>query len=306
MVTPRTICRCLTFVVCHQVQASFALPSSSYMDDGNISHRNDGLFTALTSLASVVLGMALVVLLSMACASREKSKTPTVKSPEELQDEVFTNETGSTNHKRVSMEANPVYLLKKRNEEEKAKKEEKVKEVAALKSSSTADGIIGDSNVDEDEQANVNYRVSQNRARALVKSMHEDSVGKNQLTFTSATPWLHFGIRKGDSVQALESHPKKQDGLYLVRAKRPEAGMYALDVLHLIEKKFVVENYLIVRSKTGIFEVDGRLSKSGSRTLEEVVLELHGSSNLIKSPLTHGIPAAVDAAEENSMIDEEA
>lgn len=44
-------------------------------------------------------------------------------------------------------------------------------------------------------------------------------------------PWMHSDLRKGDAMTLLNGSPDKCRGLFLVRAKKADAGMYVLDVM---------------------------------------------------------------------------
>eukprot|EP00040_Diaphanoeca_grandis_P019735 m.104448 g.104448 ORF g.104448 m.104448 type:complete len:306 (+) comp27569_c1_seq1:261-1178(+) len=248
------------------------------------------------TILGACVGAMLVIFMAFGCASKKNEDgTPA----DDNQQAKAIGDLG-IDESRVSMEANPVYLLKRRQEEERIQEaQEKIEEKRIMEArQSTANRMVGDPLIDEDEQASANISLAERRAKALTQSVYDDSSLQKALVLTTSTPWLHHGIRKGDSMNVLNNHPHKQDGLFLVRAKKQDSGMYALDVLHLLGGKYMVENYLVSRSKTGIFEVDGRLTKSGARALDEVILELHGSSNLIQTPLTRGIPAA-DVADED-------
>eukprot|EP00041_Stephanoeca_diplocostata_P007708 m.111206 g.111206 ORF g.111206 m.111206 type:complete len:358 (-) comp16998_c0_seq2:478-1551(-) len=139
----------------------------------------------------------------------------------------------------------------------------------------------------EDAQAN----------KILARNQAKMRMSGKKFDLTSSDPkWLHYGLRKGDAISLLQGYHEQVSGLFLVRAKKPEAGLYALDVLYITNGQSMVEHYLISRTMTGAFEVSGRLLKSGARSLEVVIAELYGSSHIIAGPLTQFVPTATSGA----------
>lgn len=273
--------------------------AASGLSDAVITNRYVGDASAPVSSTVALIGGGLVavvvsVVVLVTCAGK-RDDTSRRESMDQLQmkkaDSFVAEELNNARDNTVSMEANPLYEVKQKSNN--------------LESRAS---IISPDDVDEDELANNEMSGSVMRARALTAermkrpndaaataapgiSLGSVSSAVPLISFDSDEPtWLHNELKKGDSVNMLKSFPNKCDGLFLVRAKKADVGMYALDVLNEINGEYAVESYLVSRTTTGLFEVDGRLTKSGARSIEGVIAELRGSGNLICTPLTRELP----------------
>lgn len=195
------------------------------------------------------------------CASKKKPRT-------ETDDDFLARDRAAT----VGMEGNPLY--------KPVGATASVDELAARQVQAQRQQRQANGDQDEDEDAMADRRTTMSSATAR-KTMNLGN---------GAPIWLHMGMTKRESIDVLNSDPAPESGMFLIRAKARVAGQYVLDLGVVENGALVLEHYAILRSTaTNEFLINDRTSKTGARTVEALVSELHGSTNLIRCSLVRGV-----------------
>lgn len=124
-----------------------------------------------------------------------------------------------------------------------------------------------DSNVNELHAAKyafINEEVNPLRQQIIKehRQAQDDDEGKHDtrrrhMTLSSDPRWIHATINKREAKELLLANATKP-GLFLVRPKKPEEGIYALDMVVAGEGGLEVEQHVISRAGTGEFVFDGK------------------------------------------------
>eukprot|EP00039_Didymoeca_costata_P020280 m.340727 g.340727 ORF g.340727 m.340727 type:complete len:194 (-) comp19488_c0_seq1:126-707(-) len=140
--------------------------------------------------------------------------------------------------------------------------------------------------LDEDELSN----------RNMARTESVTSRDKKSFRMGSGIPqWLHTNITKRQAIELLKAEDSPVSGIFLVRAKANNPGVYVLDVGIMENEMLVLYHYPITRSTNGEMVIDERPSSTGARTIEGLIDELHKSNLSIRHNLVRGIARVGDA-----------
>jgi len=234
-----------------------------------------GSLSTTTTMAATSTSVVAVVFAAFIVAVYAASVCATKGARADTDDDFLARDRAAT----VGMEGNPLYKPKGATSsvEELANRQE-----AQQKGRAAAEA-------DDDEDAVADRRTTISNGSAAPRSMFSMDSG--------APAWLHMGMTKRESIEMLNADSTPESGMFLIRAKARVAGQYVLDLGVLENDTLVLEHYAILRSAaTNEFLINDRASKTGARTVESLVAELHGSTNLIRCSLVRGVGKPVGNA----------
>eukprot|EP00051_Salpingoeca_urceolata_P007191 m.95397 g.95397 ORF g.95397 m.95397 type:complete len:297 (+) comp15153_c0_seq2:383-1273(+) len=113
---------------------------------------------------------------------------------------------------------------------------------------------------------------------------------------SNSPQWIHEGLNRKEAAQLLREQTA-QNGTFIVRAKKPEEGLYALDIGNLNDAgEVMVSHHVISRAETGQYLLDDQVFDRFN-SMESLVSYLMkpGNKALRKGYLTKGIKASVSA-----------
>eukprot|EP00043_Microstomoeca_roanoka_P020192 m.240098 g.240098 ORF g.240098 m.240098 type:complete len:295 (-) comp17128_c1_seq1:730-1614(-) len=217
-------------------------------------------FSISTMMAGACLPIAVVViavLLALLCAGKKQ------KADRELAAFQHTNSV-------ITMERNPTYSgsdLTRENLKPAARSNEE----------------------DEDELANVRMEAQQLRAHRA------QSVSLKHVSLKRSRAFIHHNTRRPDAEAMLREHVAQtgESGVFLIRAKREDEGLYALDVAWKdeVSNSVYVTHHLLNRSQTGVYMVDEQVFDR-LMSIEDVITYLSKPRNrALPGTLSTFIPA---------------
>ena len=113
--------------------------------------------------------------------------------------------------------------------------------------------------------------------------------------------FVHHKTRRPEAEELLLNHVREtgESGVFLLRAKREDEGMYALDVAwhDAASNSAYVTHHLLSRSQTGVYMVDEQVYDR-LMSLEDVISYLSRQRNkALPGPLTTFLPASEEVGD---------